>query len=90
MNLDQLYSVIQERIITLPKDSYVANLYKEGNDKILQKIGEEAVELIIAGKGRNEKRMIEETADLFFMVLIFLAAKKIRVKSILDELERRK
>lgn len=90
MNFDQLYSKIQQRIKTLPKDSYVANLYKQGNDRILQKVGEEAVELLIAGKGKKKKRMIEETADLCFMILIFLAAKKIDLKSILQELERRK
>lgn len=90
MNFDQLYSVIQQRIKTLPADSYVANLYKQGNDRILQKVGEEAVELLIAGKGRNKKRIIEETSDLCFMILIFLAAKKIDFKSILQELEKRK
>ena len=90
MTLEELYSIIQKRIKDLPSDSYVAALYKKGEDRILQKIGEEAIEVILAGKGKNKKRVIEETADLFFMSLIFLASKRISFGDLLNEYEKRR
>ena len=89
MTLEELYSIIQKRIKDLPSDSYVAALYKKGEDRILQKIGEEAIEVVLAGKGKNKKRVIEETADLYFMTLIFLNKKGISLEDILEELEKR-
>lgn len=89
MTIDELCLIIQKRIKTLPPDSYVASLYKKGENAILQKIGEEATEVILAGKGKNKKRIIEETADLFFMILILIASNKISYKELLDEFEKR-
>ncbi len=90
MTLNKLYSIISERIKKQPKNSYVADLAKKGEDAILQKIGEEATEVLIAAKGESKQRVIEETADLYFMTLILLAYKKISVEDIFQELERRK
>ncbi|MBM3284083.1 phosphoribosyl-ATP diphosphatase, partial [Candidatus Gottesmanbacteria bacterium] len=89
MTLEDLYSIIKKRKILLPKDSYVASLFKKGEDKILQKVGEEATEVIVAAKGEKKKRITEEVADLFFMTLVLLVEKGISIRSILDELEKR-
>jgi len=89
MTLEDLYSIIKKRKILLPKDSYVASLFKKGEDKILQKVGEEVTEVIVAAKGENKKRITEEVADLFFMTLVLLVEKGISIRSILDELEKR-
>ncbi len=90
MTFDKLYSIIKDRIRVLPENSYVASLYKKGEDAVLQKIGEETTEVIIAVKGKKRKRMIEEIADLWFMTLILLAKNKITIGDIEKELERRR
>jgi len=89
MTLEKLYSIIQQRIKSQPKGSYVASLYKQGEDKILQKIGEEATELILAVKGKSRKRIIQEAADLMFSIIMILAVKGIRTEDIYKELGRR-
>jgi phosphoribosyl-ATP pyrophosphohydrolase len=90
MTLEKLYSIIQQRIKLQPKGSYVASLYKQGEDRILQKIGEEATEVIISAKGKNKRKITEEVADLYFMTLILLVVKEIRIKKVLGELEKRR
>jgi len=90
MTLEDLYSTIKSRIDSKPRKSYVVSLTNKGEDTILQKIGEEATEVIIAGKENDTQRIIEELADLYFMTLIFLAYKKIPINKIYKELERRR
>lgn len=89
MTLKKLYSIIRQRINTLPENSYVATLYRQGEDAILQKIGEEATEVILAGKGKNKQRIIEEIADLYFMILVLLVSKNISLNMIYEELKKR-
>jgi len=89
MILDDLMTIIEKRIKLLPSGSYVASVYKEGEDKILQKIGEEAIEVILSAKKRSKKRLIEEIADLFFMIMILMSMKGISYKEIFCELEKR-
>lgn len=90
MTFEKLYTIIRKRKKELPERSYVASLYKEGEDRIIQKVGEEAVELVVAAKGKSQQRIIEEMADLYFMTLILLAYKNIELYEVFDELERRK
>jgi phosphoribosyl-ATP pyrophosphohydrolase len=90
MELNAIYLMIQDRIKKLPKGSRVAQMYKEGLDRIIQKVGEEAVEVVIAAKGKDRQRIIEETADLWFMTLVLLAAKKIKLSDIFDEFKSRR
>ena len=68
---------------------YVAKLAKKGNDRVIQKVGEEAVELIIAAKNNDRKEVIAETADILFHLLILLSTQKIKLKDIYAELEKR-
>jgi len=90
MTLEELYQIIQNRKQTKSENSYVASLFKKGKDRIIQKVGEEATEVVIAAKNRRKKEIISEVADLLFHVLIMLASLDIQPKDIFDELERRK
>ncbi len=87
--LDELYEIILSRKEASPDSSYTASLLHKGIDKILKKIGEEATEVVIAGKGGINKEIIYETADLLYHCLVLLAAKDVPVDSIWDELHRR-
>lgn len=90
MTLEELYNSIISRKKEMPKGSYVAFLFRDGDDRIVQKVGEEAVEVVIAAKNTSKERIISEVADLLFHLLILLAAKDITLSDISNELERRK
>ncbi len=87
--LTRLAEVIDERRAADPKDSYVAGLFHAGLDKILKKVGEEAAETIIAGKGGELDQLVYETADLWFHSVVLLKYKGIEPSAVLAELERR-
>ena len=87
--LVRLAEVIESRRALAPEDSYVASLFRDGLDKILKKIGEEAAETIIAGKGGDAAQVIYETADLWFHSIILLNFMGIEPSAVLSELERR-
>jgi len=87
--LQQLTTVLNERKQADPDSSYVASLYAGGTDKILKKLGEEATETVIAGKGGLRDEIIYETADLWFHSLVLLAHNDIDPQLVLDELDRR-
>lgn len=89
MKLEELYSIISQRKKELPEDSYVASLFRKGEDAILQKIGEEAIEVIIAAKNKNKQQIIYEVADLWFHLFVLLVANNISIKDIDEELEKR-
>jgi len=84
-----LEKVIEDRITNPSTNSYISNLFEKGIDKIAQKVGEEATELIIASKNKNEKELIYESADLLFHFLILLQKKNLRFKDVINELEQR-
>ena len=87
--LEQLAQVLEERKQADPDVSYVAKLYAGGDDKILKKIGEEAVETILAAKTDDKEHLIYETADLWFHTLVMLASKDLGPHHVLNELGRR-
>lgn len=87
--LHKLSEVLKARKQADPESSYVASLYAAGTDKILKKLGEEATETVIAGKGGQREEIIYETADLWFHSLVLLAHNDIDPQLILDELDRR-
>lgn len=87
--LNRLAEVLEARKSADPDRSYVANLYKGGTDKILKKLGEEATETVIAGKGGDRDEIIYETADLWFHSMVLLAHNNIGPQQVLDELDRR-
>lgn len=87
--INKLYRIIQNRKQKMPKNSYVASLFSLGEDKIIQKVGEEAIEVVIAAKNENRKRVVSEVADLMFHLLILLVSQNITLKNIEKELESR-
>jgi phosphoribosyl-ATP pyrophosphohydrolase len=89
MTLSELYAIICERRDHPMPDSYTASLFSAGEDKIIKKVGEEAMEVILAAKGQTRQRMIEEVADLTYHTLVLLAEKGLTPDDILGELERR-
>lgn len=87
--LERLFEVIHERIRNPSDESYVSRLTSMGEDAVLQKISEEATELILAVKSDNPKEVTHEAADLFFHVLVSFAQKGYNINGIFEELERR-
>ncbi len=87
--LARLDAVLEERKQASTESSYVAQLYARGRSAILQKIGEEATETIIAASGDDDAAVLHETADLWFHSLIMLAERGFTSRDVLAELERR-
>ncbi len=87
--LDAIYQVVQERKSSPAEKSYVASLYAKGLDKILGKIGEEATEVAIAGKGGDTEEVVYEVADLWFHTLVLLGYYDLPPERIYSELARR-
>ncbi len=88
--LSQLETVIQSRKNNQEDEkSYVASLFRKGINKIAQKVGEEAVEVVIEAKDDNEELFLNESADLLFHYLILLQAKGYTLKDIVKTLESR-
>lgn len=90
MKFNELYAVIQKRIRENPKGSYVAKISSEGLDRVIQKVGEEAVEVVIAAKNEERERLISESSDLLFHLLLLLAMRDISLEDIEKELESRR
>ena len=88
--LSELENVIKSRREAANTEkSYVASLFEKGINKIAQKVGEEAVELVIEAKDDNEKLFLNEGADLLFHYLILLQAKGYQLKDIVSILKNR-
>lgn len=88
--LTELEAVIDQRREQKPDDSYVADLFAKGINKIAQKVGEEAVELVIEAKDDNSERFKSEAADLLFHYLILLRAKEVSIKDVIGVLKQRR
>ncbi len=91
--LGQLSKVLEARKQAAADDSYVSSLHQKGLNKILEKVGEESIETILAARdaeisGTNEK-LIYETADLWFHTLVMLSHVGEDASAVLSELERR-
>ncbi|HRH51583.1 MAG TPA: bifunctional phosphoribosyl-AMP cyclohydrolase/phosphoribosyl-ATP diphosphatase HisIE [Panacibacter sp.] len=84
-----LEDIIKLRRQVAPKESYVASLFAKGINKIAQKVGEEAVELVIEAKDNNKELFLNEAADLLFHYLILLNAKDYKLHDVLDILQKR-
>ena len=88
-SLLRLADTIASRRGADPDKSYVARLLAKGEDAILKKIGEEATETVMAAKDGDPKRIVAETADLWFHCLVMLAHYGLRPEDVIAELERR-
>ena len=88
--LTELESVIDKRRGQNPDDSYVAKLFAKGINKIAQKVGEEAVELVIEAKDDDINKFTSEAADLLFHYLILLRAKGVSINDVIEVLGTRR
>ena len=87
--LTRLEATLRERRSADPKQSYVAKLHARGIAKIAQKLGEEAVETVIAALSEDDAALTGEAADLLFHLLVLLDARGLGFADVLAELERR-
>lgn len=87
--LEYLEDIIRLRKQASPEDSYVSKLFSTGINKIAQKVGEEAVEMVIEAKDANDELFLEESADLLFHYLLLLNAKGFNLQSVIDILKKR-
>ncbi len=88
--LEELYRTVEERKRELPEGSYTATLFKRGEDRILQKVGEEAVETILALKSGRREDAVYEVSDLLYHLTVALVNSGISLEEIAEELNRRK
>ena len=84
-----LEQIINQRIDDDEKDSYTNKLFKKGINKVAQKVGEEAVELVIESKDNNDDLFKNEAADLLYHLLILLKAKGINLQEVEEVLKER-
>lgn len=87
--LDRLVKIIRKNRIADPKESYVANLFNKGRTKMAQKVGEEAVELVIEAAKNDPKKTISESADLLFHLLVLWEEMGVSLQDVLQVLEKR-
>jgi phosphoribosyl-ATP pyrophosphohydrolase/phosphoribosyl-AMP cyclohydrolase len=87
--LARLESVIAQRATEKPEASYTARLLDKGVNRVAQKVGEEGVELALAGAAQGEDKVIEESADLLFHMLVLLRARGVSLGQVVNELEKR-
>ena len=87
--INKLWQIIEDRFENPTDQSYTARLFKEGIDRIAQKLGEEAVEVIIAAKNNSKETFVDECSDLIYHWLVLLKEKQITPYEVLDNLRKR-
>jgi phosphoribosyl-ATP pyrophosphohydrolase len=87
--LAELYTIIQDRKDHPRPGSYTNRLLEAGESEIAKKVGEEAIEVILAASRQGDRRLIEETADLFYHILVLLASRGLTLADVEAELRRR-
>ncbi len=87
--LAHIFATIEDRKTNPKPGSYTNSLLDAGEDEIVKKIGEEAVEVILAVKGQGDERVISELADLTYHCLVLLAQRGLSPDDVTAELERR-
>jgi phosphoribosyl-ATP pyrophosphohydrolase/phosphoribosyl-AMP cyclohydrolase len=87
--LATLEGVIAERLATQPEDSYTAKLMAEGTRRVAQKVGEEGLELALAGVAQSDDEVVGEAADLLYHLMLLLKARHLSLPRVVAELEAR-
>lgn len=85
----EMYDVIESRKTADPETSYTARLFGKGTQKIAQKFGEEAFEAAIAAVSESQERLVRESADVLYHLLVMWSAKGIKPPLVWEELEKR-
>lgn len=86
---EQVFQIVERRKASAPAESYTAKLYAAGETEILKKIGEEAVEVVVAASRESDARVVYEMADLVYHSMVLLAARGLRWQDVEAELARR-
>jgi phosphoribosyl-ATP pyrophosphohydrolase len=87
--LDELFATVKRRRRASPEQSYTARLFSRGRPQIAKKLGEEAVEVVVAALAQDKKVLISESGDLFFHLLVLWAEAGVKPDQVWKELERR-
>ena len=90
MSIEKLFETVELRVKNKSKNSYTNKLLKNGPKKIAQKFGEESIELIVDYLNGSKKRTIEEAVDVIYHLLVLLKSKKINIKEINKEIDKRR
>ena len=90
--LDELFAVIEDRKANLPEDSYTASLFthEKGENAVLEKIGEETTELLLAAKDDDREEIAHESADIVYHLLVLLAMNDMDLSDLRAELQERR
>ena len=88
--LNELYQTILSRKKNPPPNSYTAKLFAAGDVEIAKKVGEEAIEVIVASYKESDERLASESADLIYHLLVLLAARNVEWRAVEQELARRR
>ena len=89
MFLTELQRFIEKRHEEMPEGSYTTSLFKDGLSRMTQKVGEEAVELVIESMKGDNERMIYEASDMFYHLIVLLTSKGLSIEDIAKELIER-
>jgi phosphoribosyl-ATP pyrophosphohydrolase/phosphoribosyl-AMP cyclohydrolase len=87
--LNELFDLIKNRKKTLPEKSYTTELFKSGSDRIIQKVGEESIETLIAAKNHEKNELVNEVSDLIYHLFVMLADQNIELGDIVANLKKR-
>ena len=87
--LNYLFDLVKDRKIKLPENSYTTKLFQKGSNRIIQKVGEEAIETVIAAKNKDKEEIINESSDLIFHLFVMLADQGIEFSEIISNLQKR-
>ena len=90
--LEDLFAVIEDRKETLPEDSYTASLFthEKGENAVLEKLGEETTELVLAAKDDDREDLAHEAADIVYHLLVLLSMKGMDLEDLEEELQARR
>ncbi|MDY6764981.1 MAG: phosphoribosyl-ATP diphosphatase [Halobacteria archaeon] len=90
--IEELYDVIEDRRDNPRESSYTSSLltHEKGENAVLEKIGEESTEVILAAKDDRKEEVVNESADLIYHLLVLLASKDIQLEDLIQELENRR
>ena len=90
--LDDLFAVIEDRKANLPENSYTASLFthEKGENAVLEKLGEESTELLLAAKDDDHEEIAHESADIVYHLLVLLAMKDMDLADLRAELRERR
>lgn len=87
--LTELQDFINKRHEEMPEGSYTTSLFQKGVNKMAQKVGEEAVETIIEATNGNDEKLVYESSDLLYHLMVLLTSKKLRIEDVAKELQMR-